>query len=95
MSDDVFRVKAADGGWGVFTRDGHRVSELMHTQSDAVVHAKQLAQRSGSAQVVIFDAKGKLESEFIYQREERPSLSRDDAFPTTAATHVAHKQPPR
>jgi hypothetical protein len=95
MNNEIFRVKAAEGGWCVFTRDGSRVSDLMHSQSDAVVHAKELATRCGSAQIVIYNPGGQVQSEFIYQREERASLSHDDSAPTMAATHVAHKSPPR
>jgi hypothetical protein len=91
MRDEIYRVMVADGGWGVFTRDGRRVSELLRAQSDGVVHAKELASRDGSAQIVVYDEHGKIVSDFHHQRAERPSLSHDDTTATSAASTVAHR----
>jgi hypothetical protein len=85
----VYHVHSIDGGWGVFDRRNRSVSEIMRTQADAVVHAKELARRDGSAQIVVHDAHGKVASEFFYQREERASLAYDDSAPTAAASHAA------
>lgn len=85
----VFHVRTLDGGWMVFDREGNRVSELQRTQSDGVVHAKELARRAGSAQVIVHRDDGTVASEFFYQREERSSLASDDAVPTFAASRPA------
>lgn len=84
----VYSVRSIDGGWEVFDRDDRCVSERMRVQADAVAHAKELAVRDGSAQIIIHDEHGKVMSEFIYQREERPSLAYDDSTPMTAASHA-------
>ena len=91
----VYSVRSVDGEWEVFDREDRRVSDRMRVQADAVAHAKELARRDGSAQVVVYDANGKLMSEFIYQREERPALAYDDSTPMTAASHVAKGGAPR
>ena len=85
----VYRIRSADGGWEVFDRDERRASERMRTQADAVAHAKELARRDGSAQIIVYDARGDVASEFFYQREERPALAYDDSARTTAASHAA------
>jgi hypothetical protein len=84
----VYSVRSIETGWEVFDREERSVSDRMRSQSDAVAHAKELARRDGSAQIVVYDAHGKIASEFIYQREERPSLAYDDSTPMTAATHA-------
>jgi hypothetical protein len=85
----VYRVRSADGGWAVFDREENIASERMRTQADAVAHAKELARRDGSAQIIVYDAHGGIASEFFYQREERPALAYDDSARTTAASHAA------
>ncbi|HTQ48268.1 MAG TPA: DUF2188 domain-containing protein [Polyangiaceae bacterium] len=85
----VYRVRSVDGGWEVFDRDDHRASERMRAQADAVAHAKELARRDGSAQIIVYDPDGKVVSEFFYQRDERPALAYDDSTRTTAASHAA------
>jgi hypothetical protein len=91
----VYSVRSIDGGWEVFDREGRRASDRMRVQADAVAHAKELARRDGSAQVIVHDEHGKVMSEFIYQREERPSLAYDNSTPMTAASHVATGGAPR
>jgi hypothetical protein len=91
----VYSVRSVDGGWEVFDRDGRRVSERMRVQTDAVAHAKELARRDGSAQIIVHDDHGKVMSEFIYQREERPALAYDDSTPMTAASHATTGGAPR
>ena len=85
----VYRVRSSDGGWVVLDRDENIASERMRTQADAVAHAKELARRDGSAQIIVYDAHGGVASEFFYQREERPALAYDDSTRTTAASHAA------
>jgi hypothetical protein len=85
----IYRVRCVDGGWEVFDRDERSVSEMMRTQADAVVHAKELARRDGSAQILVYDAHGKVASEFFYQRDERAALAYDDSAPMAAASHAA------
>jgi hypothetical protein len=85
----IYRVRSADGGWEVFDRDDHSASERMRTQADAVAHAKELARRDGSAQIIVYDPQGNVVSEFFYQRDERPALAYDDSTRTTAASHAA------
>ncbi len=84
--DPVYRVRPIDGGWEVFDRHDHCVSERMFTQGDAVGHAKELARHDGSAQIIVYGDRGKVQSEFFYQREERASLGYDDSVPSVAAT---------
>jgi hypothetical protein len=91
----VYRVRSVDGGWEVFDREDRRVSERMSVQADAVAHAKELARHDGAAQVIVHDAHGKVMSEFVYQREERPSLACDDSTPMTAASHAVTVGTPR
>ncbi len=84
----VYRVRSLDGDWGVFDRDDNRVSDRMRTQTDAVVHAKELARRDGIGQIIVYDLDGRVMSEFFYERGERPALEFDDSAPATAASHV-------
>jgi CBS domain-containing protein len=85
----VYRVKSIDGGWEVYDRDGNAASEMFMTQSDAVVHAKELAHRDGSAQIIVHAQDGSIVSEFFYQRDERSSLSFDDSLRAFAASRPA------
>jgi hypothetical protein len=87
----VYQVKRIDGGWEVFGRGGLRLSAEPRPKGDAVVHAKELARHDG-AQVLVYGEDGKLESEFFYQQEERPSLARDDSVPSFAASAPVHHE---
>ena len=91
MKDQVYRIRASDGVWEVFDRRGRRVSERMQTRSDAVVHAKELAQRDGAAQIIVYSEHGHVDSEFFYQREERAALAKDDSVPSMAASRPARR----
>ena len=84
----VYRVRSVDGDWGVFDREDRPVSDRMRTQTDAVVHAKELSRRDGIAQVIVYDLEGRVMSEFFYERAERPALEFDDSSPVTAASHA-------
>ncbi len=64
----------------------------MRSQADAVAHAKELARRDGSGQIVVYNESGTVLSEFFYQREERSSLAYDDNVPTMAASHPATRK---
>ena len=86
----VFHVQSVNGGWVVFDREGQRVSEMQRAQSDGVVHAKELARRAGSAQIIVHREDGAIASEFFYQREERSGLASDDSTATMAASRPAH-----
>ena len=86
----VYRVKSFDGGWEVVDREGRRLCEPQRAQSDAVIHAKELARRDGSAQIIVHADDGSIASEFFYQRDERSALSSDDSPATFAATRPAH-----
>lgn len=88
-----YHVRSVEGAWEVFDGEGRRVSERQRTQGDAVVHAKELAYREGSAQIVVHREDGSIASEFFYQREERPSLELDDATPSVAASRPARAEP--
>jgi hypothetical protein len=85
----VYSIRSVDGGWEVFDREEHSLADRMRSQSEAVAHAKELAHRDGSAQIVVYDVHGKIASEFFYQREERAALAYDDSTPMTAASHLA------
>ncbi len=89
----VYRIRPDGGGWEVLDREDRRVSESMRTQADAVAHAKELARRDGSAQILVHDDHGKIVSDFIYQQEERPSLAYDDSSRSTAASRPATRSP--
>lgn len=84
----LYRVRSIDGDWVVVDRDDNRVSDRMRTQTDAVLHAKELARRDGIGQIVVHDLEGRVMSEFFYEREERPALEFDDSSPVTAASHA-------
>ncbi len=86
MNDKSFHIRSSDGGWAVFTPSGASVSETLRTRADAVIHAKQLAQREGMAQILIYGEDGSLESEFFYGRDERRSLATDDSVSSLAAS---------
>lgn len=88
----VYRVKSMNGGWEVYDRDGNPVSDMFMAQSDAVVHAKELAHRDGSAQIIVHAKDGSIVSEFFYQRDERSSLSFDDSLRTFAASRPARSR---
>ena len=62
------------------------------TQAEAVMHAKQLARRDGSAQIIVHDEAGTVLSEFFYQRAERTALAYDDSSPSLAASRPVTKQ---
>jgi CBS domain-containing protein len=85
----AFHVESLDGGWVVVDREGRHLGELQRTQSDAVIHAKELARRIGSAQVIVHRQDGSVASEFFYQRDERSALSSDDSLATVAASKPA------
>lgn len=91
----AYRIAAADSGWAVFDRDGVRISEHLRGESDAVVHAKELARRDGGAYVIVEGTDGRILSEFFHQPEERRSLANDDSVPTLAASQVVHGTPPQ
>jgi CBS domain-containing protein len=86
----VYHVKSVNGDWEVVGRDGRRVSETFGAQVDAVIHAKELARRDGSAQIIVHRRDGTIASEFIFQREERSALSHDETIPTLAASQPVH-----
>jgi hypothetical protein len=90
--DAVYHVRWMGSAWEVLDRRGRTVSEPRMAQADAVMHAKQLAKRDGSAQIIVHDMAGTVVSEFIYQRGERAALAYDDAPPSLAASHPAHKR---
>jgi CBS domain-containing protein len=86
----VYHVKSVDGGWEVFDRRGERVSERMDMQSEAVIHAKELARRAGSAQIIVHDERRRIQSEFFYGKDERSALASDDTVPSMAASRPVH-----
>ncbi len=87
----VYHIRWVEDGWEIRDRRNHRVSsERVYTQAEAVIHAKELARHSGSAQIVIHDMTGRVMSDFFYGRDERDSLGRDDSIPTMAASRPAH-----
>ena len=90
--DGVYHVRWMGTGWEVQDRSGKSVSEPRMAQADAVVHAKELARRDGSAQIIVHDQTGTVVSEFFYQRAERGALAYDDASPSLAASRPARKQ---
>lgn len=87
----VFHVRWIGDGWDVFDRRGKRASsERVYTQAAAVIHAKELARRAGSAQIVVYDTDDHVTSNFFYQRDERDALKQDDRVPTMAASQPVH-----
>ena len=86
----VYRVRYNDGTWRVFAGDGEVASGRIDSLSNAVIHAKELARRDGSAQILVYDTDDHLRSEFVYQRDERSSLSTDDSVASLAASGPAH-----
>ena len=88
----VYRVKSVPGGWEVFDRSDQRLSQQVpQPKGDAVIRAKELA-RHGGGQILVYAEDGKLESEFFFQEEERPSLARDDSVPSFAASEPVHHE---
>lgn len=85
----VYRVRSIDGDWLVLDRQDRPVSDRIRTQTDAVLHAKELARRDGIGQIIVYDLDGRVMSEFFYERAERPALEYDDASPVIAASHPA------
>ncbi len=75
----LYRVIHIDGGWTVVDHSGNRLTGLLQTPADGVIRAKELAVRDGSAQIVVQDRDGRVVSDFMHQREERPSLVDDDS----------------
>lgn len=78
-------------GWEVQNRDGATLSEPRMAQADAVMHAKELARRDGSGQIIVHDMAGTVVSEFFYQRGERSALAYDDSTPSLAASRPERK----
>lgn len=98
IHQSLYRVIHIDGGWTVVDHSGARVTGLLQTPGDGVVRAKELAMRDGSAQIVVEDGNGRVVSDFMHQREERPSLHDDDSGddslfasrPATRASRPSH-----
>jgi len=90
--DAVFHVRWMGSGWEVQDRAGKTLSEPQMAQADAVMHAKELARRDGSGQIIVHDMAGTVVSEFIYQRAERSALAYDDASPSLAASRPERKR---
>ena len=84
--DAVFHVRWMGSGWEVLDRANKSLSEPRMAQADAVMHAKELARREGSGQIIVHDMAGTVVSEFFYQRAERSALAYDDASPSLAAS---------
>lgn len=74
----VYWVKSRAGGWVVVDQDGRPMSEPVRTQSDAVIHAKELAHGAGSAHIIVHAEDGSMSSEFFYRREERPLAAAEE-----------------
>lgn len=90
--DPVYRIRPWAGGWGVFTNGDVSAVEPFRTPADAVIHAKELARRErGGAQIIVYDERGLLLSEFFYQPQERSSLDRDDEIRSLAASRPARR----
>jgi len=92
----VYRVVYENALWLVRDEQGRRVSAPLTTEADAVIRAKELAvevqNRTGSARIIVEDAKGKVVSDFVYQREERPALERDETgYDSYYATHAVSR----
>lgn len=88
--EPVYRVRYRSGAWEIFDREERSASGRIEALSNAVAHAKELARRDGSAQILVYDTRGNLTSEFFYQREERTALASDDSAATLSASHSAH-----
>ena len=86
--DKVYHVRWISSGWHVCDKNDCTLSEPTYTQAAAVMRAKELARRDGSAQIIVHDEAGSVVSEFFYEREEREALAYDNAPPTMAATHA-------
>ena len=89
--DNVYHVRWLGSGWQVCDRDDRVLSDPMQVQADAVVHAKELARRDGSAQIIVHDQAGSVLSEFFYQHNERGALAYDDTNPSLAASRPARR----
>jgi len=90
--EGAYHVRWMGSGWDVQDRAGKSLSEPRMAQADAVMHAKQLAKRDGSAQIIVHDMTGTVVSEFFYQRGERAALAYDDSSPSLAASRPVTKQ---
>jgi hypothetical protein len=89
--DNVYHVRWFGSGWRVCDEQDHALTEPTLAQADAVVHAKDLARRDGSAQIVVHDEAGSVVSEFFYQRAEREALAYDATNPSLAASRPARR----
>ncbi len=89
--DNVYHVRWLGSGWQVCDQNDRLLSEPTLAQADAVVHAKELARRDGSAQIVVHNEAGTVVSEFFYQRNDRQALAYDDTNPSLAASHPARR----
>jgi hypothetical protein len=65
----------------------------MQNQADAVVHAKELARRTGGAYIVVSDERGALASEFFYQGEQRTSHNGGSTKSATRPVTLPHSPP--
>jgi hypothetical protein len=89
----AYRVRYDGADWFVEDKQGARTSERMRSQAEAVIHAKELARRDGSAQIIVHDQTDLVVSEFFYQRAERePLRDTDDEIPSLAASQPARKK---
>jgi hypothetical protein len=94
MHQPLYRVVYEDALWTVLDEHGNRLSELLQTQADGVIRAKSLAveNKDGSARILVQNDKGAVVSDFVYQREERSSLERDEApYDSYYVTRPAHR----
>ena len=60
MSDALHITKEASKGWVVTRSGAERASSVHRTQADAIAAGRRLALRSGGAEVVVFDADGRI-----------------------------------
>ena len=91
-------VYVADpGGWRVLAASGEPATAMHGKLDDAVEHAKRLAEGHGWARIVVHDAGGLVERDFVFGSEHQAKMIREPqpvATPEPEAI-VDGKVPPR
>jgi len=68
----LFQVKYADRSWHVVDRNGESTCEPVSAQIDAVLRAKALARREGSAEIVVYGERNDVLGRFSYESLRGP-----------------------
>jgi hypothetical protein len=62
-------VPVNNGEWKVIGQKAERAVKICEDKSDAIALAKEIAKNASLGQVIIHDAKGKIQTEYTYGKD--------------------------